>query len=68
MIARMLLLLGLFVSTLAHGAQHHLLIVTGIGGTDEYREQFSATAQRLYDADDLALLQSALSTAERQRS
>ena len=50
MIARMLLLLGLFVSTLAHGAQHHLLIVTGIGGTDEYREQFSATAQRLYDA------------------
>lgn len=53
-IARTLLLLGLLASplalSLAHAAQHHLLIVAGIGGTDEYRERFAATAQRLHDA------------------
>lgn len=50
MIARLLLLLGLLASPLTYAAQHHLLIVVGIGGTDEYREQFATTAQRLYDA------------------
>ena len=50
MIARALLILGLLVSPLAQGAQHHLLIVAGIGGTEDYREQFTATAQGLYNA------------------
>lgn len=50
MIARTLLLLGLLASPLAQATQNHLLVVAGIGGTDAYREQFAATAQRLYEA------------------
>lgn len=45
-----LLLLGLLASPLAHAVQHHLLIVAGLGGTDEYREQFAANSIRLYEA------------------
>ena len=48
----------------AFAAQHHLLIVTGIGGLDEYRERFVAQAERLYraaldaaiDADNIVVL------------
>ena len=37
----------LFALATAQAAEHHLLIVTGIGGTDQYRAQFEATAKRL---------------------
>lgn len=47
---RALLLLGLLASPFAHATQNHLLIVTGIGGTDGYRHQFGASAERLYQA------------------
>ena len=50
MIVRALLLLGLLATPLAQAAQHHLLIVAGLGGTDEYREQFKAASLRLYQA------------------
>ncbi|MBT8447732.1 MAG: C13 family peptidase [Gammaproteobacteria bacterium] len=56
--------LWLLLTPLAQAAQHHLLIVGGIGGTDDYRQQFSAAATRLYRsaieaglaADNIALL------------
>lgn len=51
MIARALLLsFGLLACPLVHAVQHHLLIVAGLGGTDEYREQFAANSIRLYEA------------------
>ena len=40
----------LCAAPLAEAAQHHLLIVTGLGGTDEYRAQFANAAVRLHAA------------------
>lgn len=45
-----LLLLWLLAAPLAQAAQHHLLIVGGIGGTDEYRQRFTAAVTRLYQS------------------
>ena len=46
----LLLLLAFCASPLAQAAQHHLLVVAGIGGTDAYRHQFAAQSARLYRA------------------
>ncbi len=45
-----LLLLLLCAAPLAQATQHHLLIVTGLGGTEDYRHQFSGAAIRLHEA------------------
>ena len=47
---RTLLLFSLLVAPLAQAAQHHLLIISGIGGTDDYREVFADRATRLYES------------------
>jgi len=47
---RTLLLFSLLVAPLAQAAQHHLLIISGIGGTDNYREVFVDRATRLYES------------------
>lgn len=50
MMRAVLFCLLLCAAPLAQSAQHHLLIVTGLGGTDEYREQFANAAVRLHAA------------------
>ena len=45
-----LLLLALLPGLAAAAPQHHLLIVAGIGGLDEYREQFEQQSLKLYRA------------------
>ena len=45
-----LLLLVLFPGLAAAAPQHHLLIVAGIGGLDEYGEQFEQQSLKLYRA------------------
>ena len=47
---RAILLLWLCVTPLAQAAQHHLLIVSGIGGTEAYRELFTDRSTRLYES------------------
>ncbi len=47
---RSLFAIFLLLAPPAFAAQHHLLIVTGIGGLDEYRERFAAQTGRLYQA------------------
>ena len=43
-------LIALFPGLSAAAPQHHLLIVAGIGGLDEYRQQFEQQSQKLYQA------------------
>lgn len=50
MIIRFIPLLWLLVTPLVQAAQHHLLIVSGIGGTDAYRELFAGRSARLYES------------------
>ena len=45
-----ILLLCLCASPIAQAAQHHLLIIGGIGGTDAYRELFADRSARLYES------------------
>ena len=45
-----ILLLWLCATPFAHAAQHHLLIISGIGGIDAYRELFAGRAARMYEA------------------
>jgi len=45
-----LLLFCLLATPLVQAAQHHLLIISGIGGTDDYREVFADRAKRLYES------------------
>jgi len=45
-----LLLFCLLATPLVQAAQHHLLIISGIGGTDDYREVFADRATRLYES------------------
>ena len=40
----------LLISLDTQAMQHHLLIVSGIGGTDEYRQKFLDQAARLQQA------------------
>lgn len=47
---RVILLLWLCATPFAQAAQHHLLIVSGIGGTDAYRELFVGRSTRLYES------------------
>ncbi|MDH3760804.1 MAG: C13 family peptidase [Gammaproteobacteria bacterium] len=47
---RALLMLWLLATPLAQAAQHHLLIISGIGGIDAYRELFAERATRLYES------------------
>jgi hypothetical protein len=47
---RALLMLWLLATPLAQAAQHHLLIISGIGGIDDYRELFAKQAARLYES------------------
>lgn len=62
-----ILLLWLSCVPLAQAAQHHLLIVSGIGGIDAYRELFARRSTSLYqaaiaagiDADNITLLSEA---------
>ena len=62
-----ILLLWLCCAPLAQAAQHHLLIVNGIGGIDAYRELFARRSTSLYqaaiaagiDADNITLLSEA---------
>jgi hypothetical protein len=45
-----IILLWLCATPLAQAAQHHLLIISGIGGVDAYRELFAARAARMYES------------------
>ena len=45
---RLFLFLSWILLTTPVAAEHHLLIVSGIGGLDEYRQQFNRDAIRLY--------------------
>jgi len=45
-----ILLLWLCVAPLAQAAQHHLLIIGGIGGIDAYRELFARRTTQLYES------------------
>jgi len=77
---RAVLLLWLCALPTAQAAQNHLLIVSGIGGTDAFDHQFSATSTRLYQAaldagigqDNIDLLSAAplaeISSAQRDSS
>ena len=47
---RVIPLLWLLVTPLVQATQHHLLIVSGIGGTDAYRELFASRSARLYES------------------
>jgi hypothetical protein len=47
---RTILLLWLFVTPFVQASQHYLLIISGIGGTDDYREIFAGRSTRLYES------------------
>ena len=47
---RVVLLLWLCAIPFAQAAQHHLLIISGIGGIDSYRELFADRSTRLYES------------------
>jgi len=45
-----ILLLWLCAASYAQAAQHHLLIISGIGGIDDYRELFARRSTSLYES------------------
>ena len=45
-----ILLLWLCVAPIVQAAQHHLLVVSGIGGIDAYRELFARRTTQLYES------------------
>ena len=47
---RAILLFWLCAIPCAQAAQHHLLIISGIGGIDAYRELFADRSTRLYES------------------
>jgi len=47
---RAILLLWLCSSALAQAAQHHLLIISGIGGIDAYRDLFATRSSQMYQS------------------
>jgi hypothetical protein len=47
---RVALLLWLCATPLAQAAQHHLLIVSGIGGIEAYRELFARRSAQMYES------------------
>ena len=47
---RAILVCWFCTTSFANAAQHHLLIISGIGGTDSYRELFEDRSLRLYES------------------